>query len=61
MGSILDKYLFILALLYILFKCILIGFLRISVGTRGPFPGAKVQLGCDTDHPPRSSAEFQNE
>jgi hypothetical protein len=30
-----------------------------TVGTGGPFPGAKVQSGRDTDHSPPSSAEFE--
>jgi hypothetical protein len=32
-----------------------------SVGTGGPFPGAKARPGRDADHSPPSSAEFENE
>jgi hypothetical protein len=31
------------------------------VGTGGPFPGGKAQLGRDADHSPPSSAEVVNE
>jgi hypothetical protein len=32
-----------------------------TVGTGGPFPGAKTRPGRDADHSPPSSAEVQNE
>jgi hypothetical protein len=32
-----------------------------TMGTRGPFPGAKARPGRDTDHSPLSSAEVENE
>jgi hypothetical protein len=32
-----------------------------TMGTGGPFPGAKVQLGREADHSPPSSAEVENE
>jgi hypothetical protein len=32
-----------------------------TMGTEGPFPGAKTRLGRDADHSPSSSAEFENE
>jgi hypothetical protein len=32
-----------------------------SMGTGGPFPGAKAQPGRDADHSPPSSAEVENE
>jgi hypothetical protein len=32
-----------------------------TVGTGGPFPGAKARPGRDTDHSPPSSAEVENE
>jgi hypothetical protein len=32
-----------------------------TMGPGGPFPGAKVQLGCDADHSPPSRAEVKNE
>jgi hypothetical protein len=32
-----------------------------TVGTGGPFPGAKARPGCDADHSPPSSAEAENE
>jgi hypothetical protein len=31
------------------------------MGTRGPFPGGKVQPGHDADHSPPSSARLKNE
>jgi hypothetical protein len=31
------------------------------MGTRGLFPGGKVQPGCDADHSPPSSAEVKYE
>jgi hypothetical protein len=32
-----------------------------TVGTGGPFLGAKARLGRDTDHSPPSSTEVENE
>jgi hypothetical protein len=32
-----------------------------TMGTGGPFPGAKARQGRDTDHSPASSAEVENE
>jgi hypothetical protein len=32
-----------------------------TMGTRGPFPGAKARPGRDADHSLPSSAEFENE
>jgi hypothetical protein len=32
-----------------------------TMGTVGPFPGAKVRPGRDADHSPPSSAEGENE
>jgi hypothetical protein len=32
-----------------------------TIGTGGPFPGAKARLGSDADHSPLSSAEVVNE
>jgi hypothetical protein len=32
-----------------------------TVGTRGPFPGAKARPGRDADHSPPFSAEVENE
>jgi len=32
-----------------------------TMGTRGPFPGAKARPGRDADHSPPSSAEVVNE
>jgi hypothetical protein len=32
-----------------------------TVGTGGPFPGAKARQGRDADHSPPSSAEVENE
>jgi hypothetical protein len=32
-----------------------------TMGTGGPFPGAKVRPGRDADHSPPSSAEVENE
>jgi hypothetical protein len=32
-----------------------------TVGTKGPYPGAKAQPGRDADHSPTSSAEVENE
>jgi hypothetical protein len=32
-----------------------------TMGTAGPFPGAKVRPGRDADHSPPSSAEVENE
>jgi hypothetical protein len=32
-----------------------------TMGTGGPFPGAKERPGRDTDHSPPSSAEVENE
>jgi hypothetical protein len=32
-----------------------------TMGTGGPFPGAKVWPVCDTDHSPSTSAEVENE
>jgi hypothetical protein len=32
-----------------------------TMGTVGPFPGAKARLGRDADHSPASSAEVENE
>jgi hypothetical protein len=32
-----------------------------TVGTVGPFPGAKVRLGRDGDHSPQSTADVENE
>jgi hypothetical protein len=32
-----------------------------TVGTGGPFPGAKARSGHDADHLPPSSAEVENE
>jgi hypothetical protein len=32
-----------------------------TMGTGGPFPGAKARPGSDADHSPRSSAEVVNE
>jgi hypothetical protein len=32
-----------------------------TMGTRGPFPGAKARPGCDTDHSPPFSAKVENE
>jgi hypothetical protein len=34
---------------------------RLALDTGGPFPGAKVWLGCDTDCLPPSIAEVKNE
>jgi hypothetical protein len=31
------------------------------MGSGGPFPGGKAQLGCDADHSPPSSAEVKYE
>jgi hypothetical protein len=32
-----------------------------TMGTGGPFPGAKVRPGRDADHSPTSTAEIENE
>jgi hypothetical protein len=32
-----------------------------TMGTGGPFPGAKARPGGDADHSPPSSAEVENE
>jgi hypothetical protein len=32
-----------------------------TMGTGGPFPGAKARSGHDADHSPLSSAEVENE
>jgi hypothetical protein len=32
-----------------------------TMGTGGPFPGAKARLGRDADHSPLSSAQVENE
>jgi hypothetical protein len=41
--------------------CLHTGPASCTMGTRGPFSGAKVQPGRDVDHSPPSRAEVQNE